>query len=249
VCAHCIEQLNVFGPMAGAFREAGVEIVAVSTDSADGLHRTFEKAKDGAGFPFPILADDSLATFKAYRAFDDFEKIPLHGTYLIDGAGLIRWQDIGYEPFRDAKWLLGETKRLLSIPAANQTTACTGQTRTRRSSVAEFLTAQPSAPLEIHLKAGENLKELLTRPRLPQCCLRCRAADHAHKQPHDPQVVSRHGDRSSDDEEVTHRFRALGEFEGWRKAAHAHNHRGDGVRSRMRQADGEVVFIFTPAGE
>jgi peroxiredoxin len=122
-CAHCIEQLNVFGPMAGEFREAGVEIIAVSTDSADGLHRTFQKAKDGAGFPFPIVADDSLATFKAYRAFDDFEKIPLHGTYLVDGAGLIRWQDIGYEPFRDAKWLLGETKRLLSIPAANQTTA------------------------------------------------------------------------------------------------------------------------------
>ncbi len=115
-CAGCMEQLNVFAPKVKAFAEAGVQIVAVSTDSADGLHTTFEKAKEGQAFAFPIVSDAGLGAFKAYRAFDDFERIPLHGTFLVDGAGLVRWQDISYQPFRDADWLLGECKRLLSVP-------------------------------------------------------------------------------------------------------------------------------------
>jgi peroxiredoxin/tetratricopeptide (TPR) repeat protein len=115
-CGHCIEQLNVFAPMTGEFADAGIPMVAVSTDSPEGLNKTFELAKDAGGFPFPIMSDVGLEVFKAYRAYDDFEHIPLHGIFLIDGAGLVRWQDIGYQPFREAKWLLGEAKRLLSVP-------------------------------------------------------------------------------------------------------------------------------------
>ena len=122
-CGHCIEQLNVFAPMAREFADAGISIVAVSADTADGLFRTFVQAKDSEGFPFPILADPELTAFKAYRAFDDFEQIPLHGTFLVDAAGLVRWQDISYEPFRDAKWLLAESKRLLCVPTAVPATA------------------------------------------------------------------------------------------------------------------------------
>ena len=117
-CAGCMEQLQVFAPKVKAFAEAGVQVIAVSTDSADGLQKTLEKAKDGQAFGFPIVSDSGLGAFKAYRAFDDFEHIPLHGTFLVDGAGCVRWQDIGYQPFRDADWLLEESKRLLSVPVA-----------------------------------------------------------------------------------------------------------------------------------
>jgi len=120
-CSHCIEQLNVFAPLAKEFAAEQISIVAVSTDSAAGLGETFARVAEKEAFPFPIVADPALAAFKAYRAFDDFENIPLHGTYLIDAAGLVRWQDISYQPFRDAKWLLGEAKRLLSIPASAPT--------------------------------------------------------------------------------------------------------------------------------
>ena len=120
-CAGCMEQLNVFGPKVKAFADAGVQVVAVSTDSADGLQKTFEKAKEGQAFAFPIVSDAGLGAFKAYRAFDDFEHIPLHGTFLVDGAGMVRWQDISYQPFRDADWLLTESKRLLSVPASQAT--------------------------------------------------------------------------------------------------------------------------------
>jgi peroxiredoxin len=114
-CSHCIEQLNTFGPMAKEFAAAGIDLLAVSTERAEELHKTYALAKDD-GFAFPILADETLATFKAYRAFDDFETMPLHGTFLIDANGLVRWQDISFQPFTQAKWLLTESKRLLALP-------------------------------------------------------------------------------------------------------------------------------------
>ena len=43
--------------------------------------------------------------------------MPLHGTFLIDGRGLVRWQDISYQPFTDTKFLLAECRRLLAHPA------------------------------------------------------------------------------------------------------------------------------------
>ncbi|EDY17030.1 alkyl hydroperoxide reductase/ Thiol specific antioxidant/ Mal allergen [Chthoniobacter flavus Ellin428] len=122
-CSRCLEQLNVLAPLTQDFSAAGISIVAISRDSPDGLQRTFEKSKDANGFPFPILSDATLEAFKAYRAYDDFEKMPLHGLYLIDGNGQVRWQNISFQPFSDAKWLLGEAKRLLSVPASETKTA------------------------------------------------------------------------------------------------------------------------------
>ena len=117
-CSHCIEQLNALGPVAKDFAAAGIDIIAVSTDNAGDLNKTFVQAKDAQGFPFPIVADPGLAAFKAYRAFDDFENQSLHGTFLIDAAGFVRWQDISSQPFSDSKWLLSESKRLLAMPVS-----------------------------------------------------------------------------------------------------------------------------------
>ena len=69
-------------------------------------------------FPFPLACDPKLDSFKAYRAYDDFEGMALHSTALIDADGLLRWQDISYEPFADVEWLLAECQRLLALPAA-----------------------------------------------------------------------------------------------------------------------------------
>ena len=87
----------------------------MSTDSADGLKKTLEKSKSEDGFPFPLVSNEKLDVFKAYRAYDDFEKMPLHGTFLIDGNGMVRWQDISYEPFNETQFLLKEAKRLLNL--------------------------------------------------------------------------------------------------------------------------------------
>ncbi|MDF1851640.1 MAG: redoxin domain-containing protein [Verrucomicrobiales bacterium] len=115
-CTHCMEQLQAFTPFAEKYREAGIEIVTISTDTVEGIQETFQENEgEKSPFPFVMLSDHSLNHFKAYRAFDDFEDMALHGTYLIDGSQRIRWQDISYEPFMHPEWLLEECQRLLAI--------------------------------------------------------------------------------------------------------------------------------------
>lgn len=114
-CAHCIEQLNVVAPAAKDFAAQGIAILAIGTDAPDSIGLTLAKSKFEGGFPFPILGDPSKDVFKAYRAYDDFEKMALHGTFLIDGNGDIVWQDIGADPFTNVAFLLDEAKRLLAL--------------------------------------------------------------------------------------------------------------------------------------
>lgn len=115
-CLHCIQQLDAFAPLANKFKAAGIELVAVSKDSPEGLKLSLEKLGKGESFPIPLLSDEKLKTFKKYRCYDDFEQTALHGTFLIDGAGEIRWLDISYQPFMETKFLLEEAKRLLGLP-------------------------------------------------------------------------------------------------------------------------------------
>ncbi len=118
-CLHCVEQLQAIAPKMDAFREAGLEIVAVSTESQSELAQALAAyEKGGDSVPFPLVADPKLATFRAYRAYDDFEKTPLHGTFLVDASGDVRWQDVGHEPFTKIDFLLKEAKRLLANDSA-----------------------------------------------------------------------------------------------------------------------------------
>jgi peroxiredoxin len=116
-CLHCVEQLQAFAPKAEEFKAAGIDLVAISMDDQDGLKKSLASYKPGV-LPIPLLADPQLTAFKAYGCYDDFEKKTLHGTFFIDPTGHVRWQDIAYEPFMDASFVLGEAKRLLAQTAA-----------------------------------------------------------------------------------------------------------------------------------
>ncbi|MCC7375491.1 MAG: redoxin domain-containing protein [Verrucomicrobiales bacterium] len=113
-CPHCLEQLNRFAPAFDAYQKAGIAVVAISTDAVEGVRRTLQRGSQNA-FPFPLLANPDLSAFKSWRAYDDFEAVPLHGTFLVDAKGRIRWQDIGPEPFMDPDFLLTEARRLLQM--------------------------------------------------------------------------------------------------------------------------------------
>ncbi len=118
-CTHCMEQLNAFAPAYQKYKDAGIDIVAISTDSVTGLNETLQHAEGGKSpFPFPLYSDEMLHTFKKYRAYDDFEKKPLHGTFLIDTSQHIRWQNISFEPFMHPDWMLEESIRLLGLETA-----------------------------------------------------------------------------------------------------------------------------------
>ena len=113
-CLHCVEQLDAFAPKTETFRKAGIDLVAISTGSQSGLRESLKAYRDGGDdIPFPIIADESLDVFKAYRVYDDFEQTPLHGTFLVDAEGNVRWQDISYDPFTDVEFLIEESRRLL----------------------------------------------------------------------------------------------------------------------------------------
>ena len=111
-CLHCAEQLQAFAPLTEEFRAAGIELVAISTDNQDDLQRSIDSYDKGA-LPIRLLSNAGLEVFKSYRAFDDFEQQPLHGTFLIDGEGNTLWQDISYEPFMEPQFLLKESQRLV----------------------------------------------------------------------------------------------------------------------------------------
>ncbi|WP_182867609.1 peroxiredoxin family protein [Rhodopirellula sp. JC639] len=113
-CLHCVEQLHEFSPHTDAFRKAGIDLVGISTESTEDLMtgiKAFDKKLD-----LPLYSDGEQQVFKTFRCWDDFEDQPLHGTFLIDPQGRVRWQDISYEPFMDAEFLLEESKRLLALP-------------------------------------------------------------------------------------------------------------------------------------
>ncbi len=113
-CLHCVEQLSAFSPVVPSLEKKGIRVLGISTENVDELAlgmKNFDK-------PISIVlhSDDSMNSFKSFRCFDDFEGKPLHGTFLIDAHGRVRWQDIGHEPFTDVDFLLKESERLLMLP-------------------------------------------------------------------------------------------------------------------------------------
>ena len=112
-CLHCVEQLKAFAPKHKEFADAGISLVAISSDTVENLKKSQERYQTEGEFPFQLVSDASLETFKRYRAFDDFEATPLHATVLIDAQGKIRWHDTGPNPFMNVDFLLKESHRLL----------------------------------------------------------------------------------------------------------------------------------------
>ena len=113
-CLHCVEQLHEFVPMMDQFREAGIEVVGISSETVEQLETGIKNFDQE--MTIPLLSDAEQHVFRSFRCWDDFEDQPLHGTFLIDSRGKVRWQDISYEPFMEPEFLLKESKRLLDLP-------------------------------------------------------------------------------------------------------------------------------------
>ena len=114
-CERCMEQLTAFAGKQTEFAKAGIEIMAVSTDPLEQVKEFCSRPGAAEKYPFPILADPSLKQFQNWLAYDDFEKMALHGTFLVDGNGKIRWMDTGALPFTKADFVLNEAQRLLKL--------------------------------------------------------------------------------------------------------------------------------------
>ena len=113
-CAHCMQQLQVFGDEYQALKKMNVDMLAISTDAEEGC-RELKNNTDGVSFPMPMLADPKLESFRRWGAYDDFEDQPLHGTMLIDADGAVRFQRISADPFLDINFLKTEAARVIRL--------------------------------------------------------------------------------------------------------------------------------------
>ena len=152
-CVHCVEQLVAFAPAYDEYRAAGIDIVTIGNDTVADLRDSFGDDPNDTGYPFPVLSDAEMEHFRRYRAYDDFEDLPLHGTFLIDGTGRVRWQDVSFEPFMDWEFLLEESQRLLGLDAP-ALAAAPERTPGASASSADAFSGDPTpAPAE---SAGES---------------------------------------------------------------------------------------------
>ena len=118
-CIRCMEQLNNFAAKSKEFAALGFDLVAFSNDAPEDLKNALADYQEEGGFPIPLLSDAKLETFKDYGCSES-ENQPLHGTFLIDGQGRIRWRDISNRPFNDPDALLKEAKRVSKVVASTR---------------------------------------------------------------------------------------------------------------------------------
>jgi FtsP/CotA-like multicopper oxidase with cupredoxin domain/peroxiredoxin len=104
-CLHCVQQLRGLADRRDALKAAGVIVVAIGSDppGKDGSEG------GGSDWPFPILADGDHHIFKRYGCY---EGRPMHGVFIIDRLGQIRWQTISEAPFADVDRIVELVARL-----------------------------------------------------------------------------------------------------------------------------------------
>jgi peroxiredoxin len=118
-CMACVTHLAELDFAISQFRDRGVRVLAVSSDSAESSRQRLNRFGD---FQVPLLSDPDHATALAYGVgkpvpgADRDEGEPLHGTFILDGDGLVRWAYVGDRPFRDIEALLCEVFTIMIKP-------------------------------------------------------------------------------------------------------------------------------------
>lgn len=113
-CDHCVSQLFDLNEDIQLFEELGAQVVALSPDSSELTRKRY--ARYGA-FRFPVLSDHSNSIAEAYGVYtpakDGKEEELLHGTFVLDQQGVVRWAAFGDQPFGHNPTLLYEVAKIL----------------------------------------------------------------------------------------------------------------------------------------
>jgi peroxiredoxin len=88
----CTGELCQLRDELATYTEAGVQVVAVSTDPTFSL-KAFKAAE---GYDFPLLSDfwPHGATAQAYGVFNDKAGMALRGTFLVDAEGTVAFAEV-----------------------------------------------------------------------------------------------------------------------------------------------------------
>jgi thioredoxin-dependent peroxiredoxin len=85
----CTREADAFNTLYDAFREAGVEVVGVSTDSAE----SHDRFRNECGLRFPLVADEGGALTTSVGLMKDYGEygtLAARVTLLLDADGVVR---------------------------------------------------------------------------------------------------------------------------------------------------------------
>lgn len=108
-CPHCLEQLDAISRRIADFKTAKITIIGICPDRPNEVREARARGGLAACLPFLVLCDPALDTFAHYGCHDGRA---LHGTFVIDARGTVRWRSVGDEPFMDVDRLLKEAGAL-----------------------------------------------------------------------------------------------------------------------------------------
>jgi peroxiredoxin len=112
-CPSCVRQLFDVNGDLPLFGEIGARVVAISADRPELTQRRFQ---ENGPFGFPVLSDPGRKVARTYQMFKR------HGTFVIDGNGMIRWVNVGDAPLRRNSVLLCQLAKLDGhLPSAGST--------------------------------------------------------------------------------------------------------------------------------
>jgi peroxiredoxin len=108
-CAHCRRQLEALVARAEELDKLRVGIVFVSPDPLVDIKEALAGRTGRSPVPFAVLSDEPLTVF---RQFGCVNEGAVHGTFLVDRTGTVRWHTTGETPFEDFAGLLEECRKL-----------------------------------------------------------------------------------------------------------------------------------------
>jgi peroxiredoxin len=120
-CDLCDRQLFTDNNELPLFHEVGARVVSISADPPEVTRRRFERF---GLFGVPVLSDPGNKVAQAYQVFRGGQDgMPadhlLHGTFVIDRHGTVRWVNFGDAPFRSNPALLYVLAKIQGrLPAA-----------------------------------------------------------------------------------------------------------------------------------
>jgi peroxiredoxin len=99
-CKHCVAQLFALHQDIANFQELGARIIAISADPPE---QTAERFAQYGRFNFSVLSDPDHRVAEQFGVWGDAPTEQLHGIFLIDTNGQVRWCQTGQQPFMDNK--------------------------------------------------------------------------------------------------------------------------------------------------
>ncbi len=119
-CIACMTHLVEMDVALSRFYDRGAHVLAISGDSPE---FSMERMRKFGGFQIPLLSDPDHVIASAYGVWKPIpggeggEGEALHGTFIIDHDGLVRWAHVGNRPFTDIEALLTELDSLRPFTA------------------------------------------------------------------------------------------------------------------------------------